>query len=330
MHNQPYSKEEYEEKLRQYQLCTHSGVNKARVEWIDERLKYPKRATMNINAEGCTGDYIANAKNCTECFIIAKECEDLRYVLNGFPSFKDGMDATYCGEQASQIYESIASGGPAQRVSFCHVACDGSHDVHYSNMLFNCHDCFGCVCLRNKSYCILNKQYTEEEYNDLLSRIIAHMREHAEWGVFPDPKISPFVYNETVACEYFPLTQREALEQGFTWREESRENVSANKNFAIDSIHDVPETVVDEVYCCTVCGKNYRLTKVELQYLKEMHIPVPRACFDCRHLARMKMAHGRNVYKRACDNCGAGMHTSFSPKQPEQVFCEACYAEEVY
>ena len=38
-------------------------------------------------------------------------------------------------------------------------------------------DCFGCVSIRNKKYCILNKQYTKEEYEELLPKIIAHMSE---------------------------------------------------------------------------------------------------------------------------------------------------------
>ncbi|HRI36281.1 MAG TPA: hypothetical protein PK765_04380 [bacterium] len=67
--------------------------------------------------------------------------------------------------------------------------------------------------MNDKSYCILNKQYTEEEYNTLVPKIIAHMRETGEWGEFFSPNLSPFGYNETVAMEYFPLTKEQALSQ---------------------------------------------------------------------------------------------------------------------
>ncbi|MCA9356224.1 hypothetical protein KC852_01755, partial [Candidatus Nomurabacteria bacterium] len=37
-------------------------------------------------------------------------------------------------------------------------------DVFYSFDCRNCQNCIGCVGLRNKQYCIFNKQYTKEEY----------------------------------------------------------------------------------------------------------------------------------------------------------------------
>ncbi|MDP2669631.1 MAG: hypothetical protein Q8O99_01100 [bacterium] len=36
---------------------------------------------------------------------------------------------------------------------------------------------FGCSNLRNKQYCIFNKQYTQEEYEQLVPKIITHMQE---------------------------------------------------------------------------------------------------------------------------------------------------------
>jgi hypothetical protein len=72
-------------------------------------------------------------------------------------------------------------------------------------------DCFGCVGLQRKQYCILNKQYTKEEYETLVPKIIEHMKSTREWSEFFPIEISPFTYNETVAQEYFPLTKAEVL-----------------------------------------------------------------------------------------------------------------------
>ena len=81
----------------------------------------------------------------------------------------------------------------------------------YCISCFGSHDCFGCVGLRNKSYCILNTQYTKEEYEELVPRIIIHMMKNGEWGEFFPSSMSPFGYNETVATEYFPREKEEAL-----------------------------------------------------------------------------------------------------------------------
>jgi hypothetical protein len=72
-------------------------------------------------------------------------------------------------------------------------------------------DCFGCVGLRNKQYCILNKQYSQEEYANTVAAIIARMQQDGEWGEFFPSPMSPFSYTETVAQERYPLTKEEAL-----------------------------------------------------------------------------------------------------------------------
>ncbi len=42
--------------------------------------------------------------------------------------------------------------------------CSNNTDCHFSVLLNACTDCFGCVGLVHKKYCIFNKQYTKEEY----------------------------------------------------------------------------------------------------------------------------------------------------------------------
>lgn len=78
----------------------------------------------------------------------------------------------------------------------------------------NCHnssEIFWCIWLRNKQYCILNKQYTKEQYYEILPRLIEYMLKKWEWWEFFPSYLSPFWYNETVAGEYFPMTREEVL-----------------------------------------------------------------------------------------------------------------------
>src|SRR3990167_8842209 len=94
-----------------------------------------------------------------------------------------------------------------------------SYDVILSEDCHNSNNLFACIGLRNKSYCILNKQYTKEEYEKLVPRIIEHMNTMPyidkkgrvyKYGEFFTPELSPFAYNETVAQDYFPITEKEA------------------------------------------------------------------------------------------------------------------------
>ena len=88
-------------------------------------------------------------------------------------------------------------------------------------MCHHCQNCFGCVGLKNKSYCIFNKQYSKQEYNELVPKIIEHMkhphpqplshreRVAEERGEFFPARYSPYAYNETNAYDYFPLSREE-------------------------------------------------------------------------------------------------------------------------
>ena len=82
----------------------------------------------------------------------------------------------------------------------------------------NVSDLFGCVGVNsNKGYCVLNKQYAKEEYEELVPRIIEHMKKTGEWGKPLPPEVSPFGYNDTSAQDFFPTTREQALADGFPW-----------------------------------------------------------------------------------------------------------------
>lgn len=69
--------------------------------------------------------------------------------------------------------------------------------------------------LRNKQYCILNKQYSKEEYETLVPQIIEKMITDGERGESFDPRIAPFGYNESLADEHFPRDKETALAEGY-------------------------------------------------------------------------------------------------------------------
>ena len=77
----------------------------------------------------------------------------------------------------------------------------------------NSKDCFGCVGLRDAQYCIFNKQYMKQQYEDTVPQIIETMQAEGSWGEFFDPLLSPFGYNETVANELYPLSREEAFKR---------------------------------------------------------------------------------------------------------------------
>ena len=123
------------------------------------------------------------------------------------------MDYVYWGNNSMRIYEGISIGNTADNISFSYMCYNDIRNLIYCmNCVNGTNNCFGCVGLNHKQYCILNKQYTREEYEELVPRIIEHMMKTGEWGEFFPSSLSPFGYNETVAQEYFPLSRKEVLE----------------------------------------------------------------------------------------------------------------------
>ena len=62
-----------------------------------------------------------------------------------------------------------------------------------------CSFCLWCIGLKNKSYCILNKQYTKEERYTKVDEIFTQMEKDWQlWEFFP-ASMNPFYFNDTAA-----------------------------------------------------------------------------------------------------------------------------------
>lgn len=307
--NKKYSEQEYK-KLKS-ELSLKNPDQKKIIEDNFNALKnqMPKRYMTSVHAENCTGNYIYESKNCHNCYDI-KRCEDCSYCAQTI-DMKDCYDNNYT-EENELCYEYFGS-WKNTNCSFSMV-CYGSNDLDYCAYCISCSDCFGCNGLRNKKYCILNKQYSKEEYFDLREQIIKYMKEAGEWGEFFPVSISPFGYNETVANEYLPLTKEQAIERDYKWREPDPKE------------YKKPH---DDILACEECGKNYKIIEKEKKFYEKMDLPVPTKCFMCRHMDRLALRNPRKLWERDCDKCNAKIKSSFAPEQSEKVYCEQCYLKEV-
>jgi hypothetical protein len=152
---------------------------------------------------------------------------------------------------------------------------------------------FGCWGLRNKSYCIFNKQYTKEEYEKEVAKIIAHMQSTGERWEFFDPSLSPFGYNETVAMEYYP---EEKWTIAAKWYNRSDYEAPKPQSDKVIQWKDLPSTIaevrdeiVQSAIACEVTWKLYRILPQELAFYRKHGIPLPRKHPDQRHLERLAL-----------------------------------------
>lgn len=202
--------------------------------------------------------------------------------------------------------------------------------------------------LRNKSYCIFNKQYSKEEYEALVARIKEIMKEKGEYGEFFPVTLSPFAYNETIAQDYFPKTKSEIVGGGYVWRdpEVKAYSISMQTENIPDTITEADDTITSEVIECShkgecheQCATAFRIMPDELTFYRTLKIPLPRLCPSCRHYGRVKLKNPIHSWKRSCmcemsghehaGKCPNEFVTSYAPDRLEIVYCESCYQKEV-
>ncbi len=84
-----------------------------------------------------------------------------------------------------------------------------------------CSFCIGCIGLENKQYCILNTEYTKEEWEKLALKIFASMKQDGTlWEVLP-ASINPFYFNDTLAYLIDgSFTKEEVEAEWYLWRDE--------------------------------------------------------------------------------------------------------------
>lgn len=323
--NKQYSREEYAKIRAALDLCDPNATAEIRRQFEELKLKTPRRYAMTLNTENVSGDYIYSSKNTFDSFDVQR-CEDVSYCAQVI-DMKDCYDCNYT-EENELSYEYICN-YHNQRVFFS-VWMYSCSDIWYSTYSVSSKNLFGCIGLKHKEYCILNKQYSREEYESIVPRIIEQMKKEGSFGEFFPVSLSLFAYNETVAQEYFPMTRDEALARGYRWREKDPKEFRAQTYIVPKHIRDVPQSITNEILACAECSKNYQIQIAELSFYKNLKLPIPNKCPDCRHRARLALRNPRQLCDRACNSCGAAMATTYAPDRRENVYCEHCYLKTVY
>ena len=349
--NKQYSREEYEKILKEKKEEIKKGnLAKLKKEFEDFAVKQFYKYASIHNAVNSSGNYLSNVKDCHFCFHTSS-AENCKYGYHILRDSKDNMDVSTIGYGSERIYESTNVAINVFGVKFGVLNIGSNRDLEYSFLCSSSSNLFGCISAQKKEYCILNKQYSKEEYFKMVEKIKKQMnkmpyidkqgREY-KYGEFFPLELSPFPYNETIAQQHFLLTKKGAESEGYSWKDREKRNYEITlKNKDIpDDIKDVDNSILKEVIECatpkneresTNCTEAFKIVPQELEFYKKMNLPLPRYCPNCRHHQRLKHRNPLKLYKRTCmkEGCNTEFETTYAPDRPEIVYCEKCYQEEV-
>jgi len=339
--NVKYNKEEYFKKLKELKLDTRSGINLLQKESELFWKKFPYKVytggnALNLNV---TGQYIQQSKNSKDVYICGgtENCKWCQLIT--FRPAKDCMDYYGWGNNAELIYESASVGENISNIKFSTYCFPDIVNAEYCLWLTSGKNDFGCINLKRKSYCILNKEYTKQEFEKLKEQIIANMKKNPykdengriwPYGEFFQPGFGKFAYNNSSAFKFFPKTKEEALKGGYTWNNEVEKQAEAtiSGNDLPETIAEVDESILKEVISCTTCDRKYKIASLEFNLLRKMNLPLPTRCLRCRENARFAKMQMPRLYDRECMKCKNPIRTSYAPDRPEIIYCEKCYQQE--
>ncbi|PIR86931.1 MAG: hypothetical protein COU11_02860 [Candidatus Harrisonbacteria bacterium CG10_big_fil_rev_8_21_14_0_10_49_15] len=357
--NKPVSKEQHKQFMTEFNSGLFKSVEEMRQKAEELWLQHPNRFTLAINVIDSTGEHIEHCKNVKDSYFIHNG-EDMKH-CQMIEDAKDCYDLSIVGRKSELMYDSMVAGVEAQNIKFSFNCVESISNLEYCVMCFGTANAFGCVGLKKGEYAILNKKYSKEEYKELVIKLKQHMNDLPytdgqgrvyKYGEFLPAEFSPLAYNESLAQTFFPLTKEEAVAQGYQWRDEERRQIepTIQAGDLPDNIADVQDDVLKQIIGCQTCGAAFRIIPMELDFYRNIKLPIPRRCPDCRfarrfrfvnppvfrlskcHCSGAKDASGQYANQVAHSHgdqpCPNEFETSFREEAKEIIYCEQCYKSE--
>ena len=326
-HKESFSPEDFAKRTEGLMMGSYAATEHMKAEFAKWILQFPRQHAKMRQCENCRGNYIWNCKNVIGFDVFRSE--ECRYV-------DWTQDAKYC-------YDVHATGKPEWCLD-C-VTPDSSFRVLFSNWCWQCSDILysdnchssthllGCTGLKHKKHCILNMEYSPQEYEKIAAEILEQLRRTNLWGNLFPLESSPFSYNETTAIEQYPLSKEEVLAKNWRWSD-NLPFTTRTETMALTEIPDLIEECSDDILtailACNTCARNYKIIAPEFSFYRKMRLPIPRLCPSCRYHERLAKRLPKKLWKRECAKCKKEIETSYQPSRPEIVYCEECYLAEVY
>jgi hypothetical protein len=324
--NKPYSKEAYAAELAKYDLRSRKSVDGLKRQFATlVAQEAVHRASHSVKTVSSTGDYLEECKNCQNCFFI-QYSENNHHMFRGI--MKDSMyGIATISERA--LYSIVDNKSYETMVT---MHCDSCRYSSYLDYCEECEYCIGCVGLRKKRFCVLNRQYTKEEYETLHAAIKAAMQRAGEWGKFFPYRMAYGGYNFSAANIYFPSVQKDVEAMGGIWTEsqETSAGVGVPSAALPDRIDDATDDVPQRQLVCPVTGWRFNIAPGELAFYRQHGIPLPERHFDARILELFRPLTWIQPFTGTCTFCGREV-THFYPSNLgyRKIACDGCYLKEV-
>ncbi|MFA5916888.1 MAG: hypothetical protein WC850_01485 [Candidatus Gracilibacteria bacterium] len=242
----------------------------------------------NFGSTDVEGNFIINSQNVSNGHLVYQVKNGNNLVIVGSEVGNENMFDIFTGgsSNSSDMYGCCMT-GTTQNI-YIGESIGMSSNIYYSFNIQDCSFCHGCIGLKNKSFCILNKQYTKEEWYELTDKIFAQMERDGILGEFFPGSLNPLYFNDTMAYLIDDsFTKEEVEKDGYMWREENikvdiPEGVDVIKVEKLDKYQGYDENgkwQIDKEVLKKVIkdkkGNIYKIVPIEYDFLIKHSLPLP-------------------------------------------------------
>ncbi|MBI4598772.1 hypothetical protein HY734_01080 [Candidatus Uhrbacteria bacterium] len=211
-----------------------------------------------------------------------------------------------------------------------------SFDVEYSFGCSHCEHCFGCVGLRNKKFCIFNKQYSEEEYWKRVDELKCAMLDRGEYGEFFPASMSSSYYMDAGSTLFFGADEEfgrkiganlfDPASEGAMGAIAEAQEVRRQADLPSHVGAYVPDEWVGKPILDGALGRRFAYLRPELAFYKTMQIAPPVTHFVSRIRELYEDMNIGSFTDASCRQCGKGLRIAKNRRYPDRtVYCKACY-----
>jgi hypothetical protein len=240
------------------------------------------------------------------------------------------MDISFAGV-AERLYNTQNVGNTSSNVKFSYATKESS-DSEFLISCKNCHNCFGSIGLSNKSYCIFNRQYEQEEYFRTVDAIKTCMLSEGSYGEFFPMSFAPYPYNSSLAHIMYPMAQEEASKRGLLWQPDVEVDMSALQTVSVselpDNIDDMTEALLSRAIIGDKSGKPFRLVPREVDFYKRYRFALPSDTPYQRIIDRYKIMSDFRLYSDTCFKCAKEISSAYKTSDGWKPYCTECYQQD--
>ncbi|HLD17936.1 MAG TPA: hypothetical protein VJB99_02560 [Patescibacteria group bacterium] len=333
--NEQLSKEEYERRVGEIDLSSKTACKEIWqrfLQLMEREGKWPERFT--VGSEGCSGEYLDQCVRCSSGFWIKQSTDTFHCWFNA------EIENTFCTTWTGPAQDVYDSNGCffAHDLKFCDMAWYSSN-LEYCFNCSHCEFCFGCVGLKHKTFCLFNKQYSEEEYWKTVDIIKCAMLDHGEYGEYFPCDFSPSGFEYSIGNVSLGYSDEEIERFGALKFDPARGTVLApqridtsssplNPSGLPDRLDDVdPSVWIGKPILDPVLNRPFIVTASEFDFYRRHRLPFPHQHFLSRLTSLIQMSNSPLTEEGICSSCHKPILIHHNVTFPHRsVFCQACYS----